>query len=209
MYSLHLNANFSDYGQRNRKWFPNGCSGNNTRWATNQTKYKRNEKNNKLTGSLLWRWMWSKRVLSGNKSPAVTDPSLYPFGQADVVPSDIHSRVKSWRRNYSRHFSFSFDPLRNRQKLCASSPFQHIWWESHSLSRWESCVGGIATYIYCIPIKMTLQLIFCAMILYWQSNWVDQLSTAHRPIKRQAGMREIIDFFQFYLSRYRYFDKGN
>ena len=92
MYSLHLNANFSDYGQRNRKWFPNGCSSNNTRWATNQTKYKRNEKNNKLTGSLLWRWMWSKRVLSGNKSPPVTDPSPYPFGPADVVPSDIHSR---------------------------------------------------------------------------------------------------------------------
>lgn len=100
-------------------------------------------------------------------------------------------------------------PLRNRQKLCSSSPFQHIWWESHSLSRWESCVGGIATYIYCIPIKMTLQLIFCAMILYWQIKWVDQLSTAQRPIKRQAVRREIVDFFDFYPSRYRCFDKGN
>lgn len=103
MYSLHLNANFSDYGQRNREWFPNGCSSNDTRWATNQTKYKRSEKNNKLTGSLLWRWMWSKRVLSGKReSPSVTGPSPYPFGPADVVSSDIRFRG-SLRINY---FSF-------------------------------------------------------------------------------------------------------
>lgn len=37
-------------------------------------------------------WMRSKRVLSGNKSPPVTDSSPYLFGQADVVSRDSHFR---------------------------------------------------------------------------------------------------------------------